>query len=376
MVKQKTESKTKKNTGIIKMCIDKDLPYDRTTQMEAYEIAKSKNMRNIPESNIWDPMHLALVRAKYHKVGDTLKVKYLNGTAKQKSATEHYAKQWEQYANIKFDFMAGTTGESDIRIGYKIGGDTGSWSYIGTDIFNIKQDRPTMNFGWLDVNGRDTQEYSRTVTHEFGHSLGFIHEHQNPSAKIPWDRPAVYSYYGGPPNNWSKSDVDNNLFKVYDSSKTQYSQFDPKSIMAYRIDNKLTIGDFEIGANNVLSAMDKSFAGVLYPKTDPVKPNPEHYLTIGETKKASIGAFQEEDYYEFDLKGDSPTNITLYTEGNTDMVVSLLAADNKTVIAWDDDSGQATNAKIMKTLNKGKYIVRARHYSAKRLGEYTITLKA
>lgn len=363
--------------NIIKICTDKQLPYDPATQIEAYQIAKDKNMRNIPEANIVDAMHLALVRAKFHKPGEILKVKYLNGTAKQKSATEVYAKKWEEFANIRFDFMTGTTGESDVRIGYKIGGDTGSWSYIGTDIFNIRQDEPTMNFGWLDINGRNLDEYSRTVTHEFGHTLGCIHEHQNPSGGIPWDRPAVYKYYQGPPNNWSKRDVDNNLFKVYDASKTQFSQFDPKSIMAYRIDNRLTIGDFEIGSNNVLSAMDKAFIGVIYPKDkpDPQKPSPDHILAIGETKTASIGAYQEEDYYEFDLKSDSPTKITIFTEGNTDMVLSLMN-ENKTVIAWNDDSGQGTNSKIIKTLNKGKYIVRARHYSEMQTGDYTISLKA
>lgn len=357
----------------IKICTDKDLSYDPTTQLQAYKIAKSKNMRNIPEANIVDPVHLALVRAKFHRVGDTIRIKFLNGTAAQQAKVKEMASDWLNYANVKFSWV--TSGDSDIRIGFKWNGDGSSWSYIGTDCFNIPQDRPTMNFGWLDINGRDTDEYSRTVKHEFGHALGCIHEHQSPSNDIPWDKPKVYAYYGGPPNNWSKEDVDNNLFAKYSTSKTQYSQFDKQSIMLYSIPEELTIGTWSVGSNKVLSEIDKSFIGVIYPKEDtkPVHPT-DNMLNIGTTIRASIGAYGEEDYYEFELKNDSSQRITLYTEGPSDVVMSLMNS-NKTVIAWDDDSGQGTNAKIIKTLNKGKYIVRIRHYSPKKTGEYSISLR-
>lgn len=365
-------STTKTEQPVIRICTDKDLPLDPTTQLEAYKIAKSKNMRNIPEANIVNPVHLALVRAKFHKVGGTILVKFLNGTDAQKAKVKEMASEWEQYANIKFQWV--TSGNADIRIGFKWQGDGGSWSYIGTDCFNIPQNEPTMNFGWLDINGRDTDEYSRTVKHEFGHALGCIHEHQNPSANIPWDKPKVYAYYQGPPNNWSKADVDNNLFAKYSTSSTQYSQFDKFSIMLYSIPDELTIGTWSVGSNEVLSDMDKSFIGVIYPKAVTPPPSPTaNILNIGSTIKASIGAYAEEDYYEFDLKSDSPTKVKIFTSGPTDVVMSLMDS-TKTVIAWDDDSGQGSNAQIIKTLNKGKYIVRIRHYSSKRTGEYSISL--
>ena len=370
MVKQNVRKKDKP-----KICLDKNLSYDPSTQLRAYAIAKSKNMRNIPEANIVDKVNLALVRAKFHKVGDTLTIRFLNGTPAQQSRVMEMAKDWEGYANLKFEVVTDPNTPADIRIAFQWKGDRGSWSYIGTDIFNIPQQEPTMNFGWLDINGRDTDEYSRTVKHEFGHTLGCIHEHQNPSANIPWDRDAVYRYFMGPPNNWDKEDVDNNLFATYAASKSQYSQFDKDSIMVYRIDNSLTLGDYEILGSKTLSPMDKSFIGTVYPKVDPSAPNNDKVINLGETKTASIGVYGEEDYFEFELKSDSPTRVNLYTEGNTDVVMSLLRADMMTVIAWDDDSGQGTNAKIIKTLNKGKYIVRVRHYSTKKTGAYTITLK-
>lgn len=100
---------------------------------------------------------------------------------------------------------------SDIRISFKKGG---SWSYIGTDAEDIAQNEPTMNFGWLD-KATPSVEYSHIVKHEFGHALGLIHQYQNPSNGLSWNKEAVYEYYMKPPNNWTKDEVDRNVFERY-----------------------------------------------------------------------------------------------------------------------------------------------------------------
>ena len=69
-----------------------------------------------------------------------------------------------------------------------------------------------MNFGWLRP-GTPLEEYMRVVLHEFGHALGLIHERQNPSGGIQWNKPVVYRYYQGPPNFWVPQQVDINLFR-------------------------------------------------------------------------------------------------------------------------------------------------------------------
>src|SRR5438128_1710060 len=80
----------------------------------------------------------------------------------------------------------------------------------GTDNLGIPKSRPTMNFGWLRDDTEDA-EYERVVVHEFGHALGAIHEHQNPKGGIEWNLPAVYAYFAGPPNHWSKEETDLNV---------------------------------------------------------------------------------------------------------------------------------------------------------------------
>jgi hypothetical protein len=125
-------------------------------------------------------------------------------------------------------------------------------------------DEPTMNFGWF-TPATPNDELQRVVLHEFGHALGMIHEHQSPSADIPWDREAVYEYYAGPPNYWSREQVDHNIFARYSHDQTNASLFDPASIMLYPIPPEFTGGKLSVGWNRILSATDRAFIGQLYP---------------------------------------------------------------------------------------------------------------
>ena len=195
--------------------------------------------------------------------GQTLHVRFLDGDPIVQQKIEVVAHQWSQYVNIQFAF--GNDPDAEIRISCQPGG---SWSYMGTDALTIDKNQPTMNYGWLHPDTPD-EEYSRVVLHEFGHALGCIHEHQHPEAGIPWNRDAVYRYYMGPPNNWTKEGVDSNLFTQYSKDVTQFSQFDTQSIMLYPIPKELTTNGFEVGWNTQLSETDKAFMGEMYPGGSP-----------------------------------------------------------------------------------------------------------
>jgi hypothetical protein len=188
----------------------------------------------------------------------TLKVEFLDGNPLIQQKVEKSAKIWEDYCGIKFEF--GNFPKADITITFK---QRGSWSYIGSD---SKNNIPSMNYGWFDQN-TPQQEYDRVVLHEFGHALGLYHEHQNPKDNpIKWNKPIVYQYYMGPPNNWSKDKIDYNIFLRYNINEYNGTEFDPESIMQYFLPAVFTTNGYHIDEVYTLSDKDKIFINNIYPK--------------------------------------------------------------------------------------------------------------
>jgi hypothetical protein len=205
-------------------------------------------------------VRIAALWANKWQDGSEISVGFLNGDPAVHQKVEKYAHQWEQYANIKFKFGSPNP---QIRIMFRPGG---SSSYIGTDALSPElAGQATMYYGWLTPTTAD-DEYSRVVLHEFGHALGAIHEHQHPDASIPWNKEKVYVYYAQTQNPpWSKEDVDENIFKLYDRSWLQYGSYDKQSIMHYAIPKELTDGVFHVDWNRDLSDLDKSVMHTVYP---------------------------------------------------------------------------------------------------------------
>jgi hypothetical protein len=120
---------------------------------------------------------------------------------------------------LTFEFV---TMGGDIRIGFNT--EEGSYSLVGTDCIRTGAPRKTMNFGWFDVS---------TIIHEFCHSLGMIHEHQNPRGEpIKWDVNAVHKWAKNT-QGWDDQTTDTNIINRYDIDQVNGSDFDPKSIMLY-----------------------------------------------------------------------------------------------------------------------------------------------
>lgn len=252
------------NAKVIHTCIDMTL--EGQAAIEAEKLAIRENPANLSAgfdigAGGISPLELALEKRALWKPGRTLKIRFLGGVPPVRQKVEEIALQWTQFANLNFDF--GDHPDAEIRIAFIPG--MGSWSYVGTDCLAAPEDQPTMNLGWLTSETRD-EEYSRVVLHEFGHALGCIHEHQHPAGGIPWNVAAVLRYYTTPPHNWTPDRVELNLFKRYDSNQTQFSAFDPQSIMLYPVPNDLTEGDFEVGWNRELSETDKNYIGQVYAK--------------------------------------------------------------------------------------------------------------
>jgi hypothetical protein len=260
-----------------KLCIDRTIPYAH--KQDAARAAIAENRDNAPimprrrPGVSAHPAKISIEVGKRWKNGRLLGIRFLDGTKLQKEKVKQYAVEWSRYANIRFDFAAGAGAE--IRVSFEF--DPGSsWSAVGTDCLERRyfpKDEPTMNYGWFDETTPD-QEYRRVIVHEFGHALGAIHEHSVPTGGIKWNLPEVYKYFSGPPNNWSKADIDFNVIQKYSVSQLNGTSFDPDSIMLYSFPPQLILGPpslLKTGTreNNKLSALDKRFIAQFYPKKKP-----------------------------------------------------------------------------------------------------------
>lgn len=232
----------------IRTCVERMLPAEQA-QCCACSTAPSGSLSRVAlaQTKIWQP------------AGRTLRVRFLDGHPAVQHKVMRFAQEWSNHANLHFAF--GSDPNAELRVSFTR---PGSWSYIGTDALAVPQAEPTINLGWL-TPATPNDEVMRIVLHEFGHAIGLIHEHQNPAAAIPWNRAVVYAYYGGPPNYWTREQVDSNLFARYASESTQFSAFDPTSIMLYPIPPEFTHDNFTVGWNCGLSAMDKAYVAAWYP---------------------------------------------------------------------------------------------------------------
>ncbi len=228
----------------------------------------------------------------------TLKVKFLSGSPALRSKITSYAKEWEQVAGVKFNFV--DYGDADIRI--FIGSGNGHNSYIGTVAKQIDASEQTMNLDSADF-GNDTKFMRSTTLHEFGHALGLLHEHSSPVSGIQWDKNFLYKEYAK--FGWTEEDVDYQVLYTYNKSYTNGTKYDNESIMHYPIMPGETVNNYVIDWNLNLSAGDKELIKVLYPfkgkrKNDVVRVNMQNFGGIvmqGNEKRKGLLL-----YPSFDLK--------------------------------------------------------------------------
>ena len=337
----------------------------RSSSDEAASHERVGNLRITPMHGGPGRTRAAVERMKLWENGRLLKVRFLDGKPAVQAKVEAIAKEWEQLANLRLQFV--TSGTAHIRISFAEEGF--SWSTVGTDALTVAPGKPTMNYGWLETD-TSMREYQRVVRHEFGHALGMIHEHQNPAAlgKIPWDKPKVYAYYAQ--QGWNRDDVDFNIFQVYEEDSTNHSAFDPSSIMQYAVPDSLTVGSFAIGWNTEFSPTDIEFMRRQYPKAAPAMTE----LVPGQKVTAELATAGEVDEYHFGVA--TAATYIMSTEGPTDTVLALHGpGDRGAVLAWDDDRGKGTNARIVRKLQPGDYWLTVRHKTAHATGSYSVGVK-
>lgn len=249
----------------IDVCIDRYLSGPESVEAAARAIEENPdnrrpapNLAYLTKAKKTSQRYLVLETGKLWAIRKRLKINFLGGSAALRGQVQRVVMDWEPHTCVSFEF--GNHASPDIRISFEP--DKGHWSWVGTDALVIPQDEATMNLAICD--GASPESINHVILHEFGHVLGARHEHQSPAADIPWNKEAAYEYYTGPPNCWSRDDVDRNVFQKYSADFTQFTEFDPDSIMVYAIPPELTDGVFEVAWNTELSETDQEFMAWVY----------------------------------------------------------------------------------------------------------------
>ncbi|SEP32279.1 Astacin (Peptidase family M12A) [Flavobacterium sp. CF108] len=193
------------------------------------------------------------------KTGQTIRIKFLDGDVTDHDIVKRIAVEWTKYANLKFEFVPATE-NADIRIAIIQG--AGAWSYMGKYTNTPQQQKlPTMRLGQVSKSFNE-EAARRTILHEFGHALGLYHEMKNPTSTIAWNRAKAYKYF----DQYSQEEVDRQIIEKTDINRTNYSKYDPLSIMHYYIPSSITLDGIGVTAQNDLSEIDKRFIEKQYPR--------------------------------------------------------------------------------------------------------------
>ena len=197
---------------------------------------------------------------------------------------EKIASVWALYGNIKFDFVKSGTADIYINLEPRIATDENG--KIVTDEYN----RPVrvaeyssyigkgakgkeMNLCFTDWENTSYERKKRVILHEFGHALGFHHEHKNINLPIEYNIPDVLAYYKDT-QGWDADTTTNNVFGALDTSKWHFTEFDPNSIMLYPIQQfqefngkmyQLTFNPINFTYNSDLSKIDQAAIRRMYP---------------------------------------------------------------------------------------------------------------
>ena len=204
-------------------------------------------------------------KTKLWKAGQELLIGFIGGSKALQDRVFKTASHWVEPsggANLVFK-QVNPASDAHIRISFLA--DDGSWSNIGKDALTVPKHQATMNLGWV---AEDTPEkdFRSVVLHEFGHALGLLHEHNHPELDLHWKKDVVYADLGSPPNNWSRDDVDFNVFEQYPKNRVVMSSNpDLRSIMIYTIPARWLDGQAAITPSSNLSMGDKTFIRTVYP---------------------------------------------------------------------------------------------------------------
>lgn len=214
------------------------------------------------------PQFIAVMTSKYWgQAGRKFGVRFLDSpTQACRSKILAHMNAWNQRCNVSFQESA----QGEIRIAR---GNSGYWSYLGTDVLSIPSGQATMNLQGFTENTSDS-EYKRVVRHETGHTLGCPHEHMRRAIVELIDANKAINYFAQT-QGWSANTTRQQvLTAVEEASLLGSPTTDQDSVMCYQLPASITKTGKPITGGADITENDFAFMAKLYPKSDAPPPPP------------------------------------------------------------------------------------------------------
>lgn len=223
------------------------------------------------------PAHIAAMTSRlWPTTGVNLTVSFpfdSTDRATQQKIVE-FANHWgtQGRGNVKFSLTSDKA--ANVRIITQT--NDGYWSYIGRDIEQVPTNEPTMTLSEMSVRSTPDSEFYRVVEHEFGHTLGFMHEHERPSVISLFNPAGVYKW-AEETQGWDKQTVDEQILTPLNEALLTATSADTKSVMEYDFPGtwngvNVTKNGQPIISADQIDSYDAQLVANLYPQ--PVKPLP------------------------------------------------------------------------------------------------------
>lgn len=271
-------------------CTIKELPEDK--HLEAAHTAISINPANKPlvlarkSHPELTPAFLAGLTSKlWPSSGITLGVYFMDtNDPTLKARILSHANAWSVFANVKFKEASAALAQ--IRLARVTG--QGYYSYLGTDILHVSKNEQTLNLDSFSMNTPDS-EYNRVVKHEFGHSLGLVHEHLRGVIIDQLDANATIADFMAT-QGWSREEVIAQVLTPVPETQLTANSPDVHSIMCYMISARDTKNHQPIPGGTDIDDFDKQEIAKIYPLVV-VPPPPPSGRTIVLSQDLKAGTY-------------------------------------------------------------------------------------
>jgi hypothetical protein len=246
----------------------------RAIEVNPENAREQRRVARTPVGRRGGPRRIAVVVGrKWPATGVKLSVSFLDNPSQalRKRIISHM-NAWGESANVVFSETGGT-GQVRIARLDSPASLAGYWSYIGTEILEIKDAEPTLNLEAFTMRTSDA-EFRRVVRHETGHTLGFEHEHMRSDIVQRIDRAKAIAFYDKD-QGWTPEEVEQQvLTPLVKKSLMGTKDSDPVSIMCYHLPASIMKDRKAIRGGTDINPRDAAFAAQIYPKTPPASKAP------------------------------------------------------------------------------------------------------